>query len=95
MVVVHKDIGSYCPCTTYRVCFIVTLCLPKHAMHTPPSPRARGPPQVRNFPSGAQAAVSERAPTTPAVTAAALSTNGPPRRINGAIISPTVPVCPG
>lgn len=62
--------------------------VPKHAMQTPPSPMAKGPPQVRNLPSGAQAAVSDKAPTTPPVTAAALRTNGPPSNIRGAIRVP-------
>ena len=66
----------------------VIISLPKHAMQTPPSPIAKGPPQVRNFPSGAQAAVSDKAPTTPPVTAAALRTNGPPSNIRGAIRVP-------
>ena len=66
----------------------VIISLPKHAMQTPPSPMAKGPPQVRNLPSGAQAAVSDKAPTTPPVTAAALRTNGPPSNIRGAIRVP-------
>ena len=57
-------------------------------MQTPPSPMAKGPPQVRNLPSGAQAAVSDKAPTTPPVTAAARRTKGPPSNIIGAIRVP-------
>ena len=62
--------------------------LPKQAMQTPPSPMAKGPPQVRNLPSGAQAAVSDNAPTTPPVTAAARRTKGPPSNIIGAMRVP-------
>lgn len=57
-------------------------------MQTPPSPMAKGPPQVRNLPSGAQAAVSDKAPTTPPVTAAARRTKGPPSNIIGAMRVP-------
>ncbi|RMX49438.1 hypothetical protein pdam_00013346, partial [Pocillopora damicornis] len=59
--------------------------IPRHAIHTPPRPMAKGPPHDRNLPSGAQAAVRDKAPTTPPVTAAALSTNGPPSNMRGAI----------
>lgn len=62
--------------------------VPRHAIHTPPRPMAKGPPHDRNLPSGAQAAVRDKAPTTPPVTAAALSTNGPPSNMRGAIRVP-------
>ena len=62
--------------------------LPRHAMQTPPRPIAKGPPHVRNLPSGAQAAVSDKAPTTPPVMAAARRTKGPPSSIRGAMRVP-------
>jgi len=40
------------------------------------------------LPSGAQAAVSDKAPTTPPVTAAARRTKGPPSSIRGAMRVP-------
>ena len=43
------------------------LYLPIDATQIPPSAKDNGPPQVKNFPSGAQAAVKERAATVPTV----------------------------
>lgn len=63
------------------------------ATQIPPRARDRGPPHVKNFSSGAQAAVKDSAATVPAVYAAALNTSGPPTNINGAITTPTIPLC--
>lgn len=76
----HRTVKKMLPTSVFH--------LPKQAMQTPPSPMAKGPPQVRNLPSGAQAAVSDKAPTTPPVTAAARRTKGPPSNIIGAIRVP-------
>ena len=51
--------------------------LPKEAIRTTPRPIASGPPMLRYFSLGAQAAVRVNPPTTPAVYTAARATNGP------------------
>ena len=65
---------------------------PIDATKIPPKPRANGPPQERNLSLGAHAAVKEREATTPAVHAAARTTNGPPSNMRGAMTKPTTPL---